>query len=78
MSKAPSQLGVKFAETFRTDPDGWRLKVGEDSHGQHKWVYLSTAAQREAWPQQPVDKYSMGLPTVRCTASWKDSKWKLT
>jgi lanosterol synthase len=64
MSATPSPLGVKFAETFRTDPAGWRLKVSEDSHGQHKWVYLRTAAERKAWPQRVVDKYSMGLPTV--------------
>ncbi|BEI79554.1 hypothetical protein CcaverHIS002_0100830 [Cutaneotrichosporon cavernicola] len=51
------------AETYRTDPAGWRLKVGEDSHGQHKWVYLPPGPQRDAWPQTVVDKYSMGLPT---------------
>lgn len=52
-----------YAKTLRTDPAGWRLVVGEDSHGQHKWVYLPKSA-REKWPQTAVDKYSMGLPTV--------------
>lgn len=54
-----------YAETLRTDPDGWRLKVSEDSHGQQKWVYLQPGAQREAWPQTVVDRYSQGLETVR-------------
>lgn len=57
----------EFAEKLRTDPDGWRLKVSEDSHGQHKWVYLQPGPQRDAWPQNTVDRYSQGLETVRLT-----------
>ncbi|KAJ9110722.1 hypothetical protein QFC20_002763 [Naganishia adeliensis] len=48
----------------RTDPLGWRLLVSQDSHGQHKWVYLPPAdTRRETWPQSPVDKYWLGLET---------------
>ena len=45
----------------RTDLEGWRLKVSEDSHGQHKWVYLPQGPARDAWPQTKVDRYSIGL-----------------
>ncbi|WOO77353.1 Lanosterol synthase [Vanrija pseudolonga] len=55
--------GKDYADSFRTDPAGWRLKVSEDSHGQHKWVYLPPGAARDAWPQAHVDVYSMGLET---------------
>ncbi|WWD18426.1 hypothetical protein CI109_102876 [Kwoniella shandongensis] len=44
-----------------TDLTGWRLKVGEDSHGQQKWVYLRDEAQRKSWPQGNVEKYWLGL-----------------
>lgn len=57
-----------FIDKYQTDPAGWRLKVGEDSHGQHKWVYLPPGPERDAWPQNAVDKYSIGLPTVRHSA----------
>lgn len=60
--------GKDYADSFRTDPAGWRLKVSEDSHGQHKWVYLPPGAARDAWPQAHVDVYSMGLETV--SADW--------
>jgi hypothetical protein len=52
-----------FAETFKTDPAGWRLKVSEDSHGQHKWVYLPPGLP-ETWPQNAVDKYCQGVDPV--------------
>ena len=48
----------------QTDYAGWRLKVGEDSHGQHKWVYLPEGEARDAWPQNKVDKYWLGLDVV--------------
>lgn len=48
-----------------TDLLGWRLKVGEDSHGQHKWVYLPGGPARDTWPQSKVDKYAIGLDIVR-------------
>jgi hypothetical protein len=49
----------------RTDPLGWRLLVSQDSHGQHKWVYLPPGDERRGtWPQTAVDKYWLGLETV--------------
>jgi lanosterol synthase len=48
----------------RTDLHGWRLKIGEDNHGQHKWVYLPEGPAREAWPQTKMDKYAIGLEMV--------------
>ncbi|ODO05233.1 lanosterol synthase [Cryptococcus wingfieldii CBS 7118] len=50
-------------ETPRTDLSAWRLVVGEDSHGQQKWVYLSDPHQREQCPQSTVEKYWLGLDT---------------
>jgi len=49
----------------RSDPLGWRLKVGEQSHGQHKWVYLPPGEAREAWPQDKASKYWTGMDIVR-------------
>ena len=48
----------------QTDYAGWRLRVSEDSHGQHKWAYLPEGQAREAWPQNKVDKYWLGLDVV--------------
>lgn len=48
-----------------TDLSNWRLRVSNGSHGRHEWVYLRTAAEREAWPQTTEDKYWLGLQTVR-------------
>lgn len=48
-----------------TDLEGWRLVVGNDSYGQHQWVYLFPEdPQREAWKQSKEDKYWLGLDTV--------------
>ncbi|WWC70811.1 uncharacterized protein I206_104763 [Kwoniella pini CBS 10737] len=47
----------------QTDLTGWRLKVGEDSHGQQKWVYLRDEQQRKEWPQNVTEKYWIGLRT---------------
>ncbi|WVQ83002.1 hypothetical protein IAT38_005140 [Cryptococcus sp. DSM 104549] len=44
-----------------TDLTAWRLLVGQDSHGQQKWVYLKDPAEREAWKQNEVEKYWLGL-----------------
>ncbi|KAJ9116370.1 hypothetical protein QFC22_004811 [Naganishia vaughanmartiniae] len=50
----------------QTDPAGWRLVVGQDSHGQHKWVYLDEDdPRRSSWAQSTVDKYWLGLDIVR-------------
>jgi hypothetical protein len=49
----------------KQDLEGWRLVVGEDSHGQHKWVYLPEGdPQRLAMPQTKEDKYWLGLDIV--------------
>ncbi|KAK8858537.1 hypothetical protein IAR55_002764 [Kwoniella newhampshirensis] len=47
-----------------TDLTHWRLKVGEDSHGQQKWVYLRDEEERKSWPQGNVEKYWLGLKVV--------------
>ncbi|KAL7423173.1 Lanosterol synthase (Oxidosqualene--lanosterol cyclase) [Cryptotrichosporon argae] len=52
---------VPEAAAYRTDPAGWRLVVGADTHGQQKWTYLPPGPERDAWPQTVVDKYSQGL-----------------
>lgn len=47
------------------DLEGWRLVVGEDSHGQHKWVYFPEGdPQRLARPQTKEDRYWLGMNTV--------------
>lgn len=57
----------------RTDPDGWRLVVSQDSHGQHKWLYLPPGDDRRStWPQTPVDKYWLGLETVSMPFGWEE------
>lgn len=48
-------------EPLRSDPLGWRLVVGEDSHGQQKWVYLPEGPARDEWEQDKVAKYALGL-----------------
>lgn len=45
----------------RTDPLGWRLIIGEDSHGQQKWTYLPPGPARDEWKQCKVAKYALGL-----------------
>jgi hypothetical protein len=49
---------------------GWRIKVGEDNHGQHKWLYLPEGPARDAWPQTMEDKYWLGLEVVRWDVSF--------
>jgi len=57
-------MRIRKSEPARTDPEGWRLKIGEDSHGQQKWVYLPEGPARETWPQAKVDRYALGLDVV--------------
>lgn len=50
----------------KTDLEGWRLLVSEDSHGQHKWAYLQEDdPRRESWKQTDAAKYWLGLKIVR-------------
>lgn len=47
-----------------TEYSRWRLLVNDG--GRHTWHYLHTDAEIEAWPQTPLDKYWLGMATVRC------------
>ena len=38
-----------------------------DEDGRHSWAYLRTDEECHKWPQKPLDKFWMGLPTVRGT-----------
>ncbi len=55
---------VLGASVPKVDPEGWRLVVGEDSHGQHKWVWLEAGERRDSWKQSTEDRYWLGLDTV--------------
>jgi lanosterol synthase len=46
-----------------TDYSRWRLKA--DDGGRHIWTYLKTDEEVKAWPQTVLDKYWLGLETVR-------------
>lgn len=62
--KMEASSSSSYRTSRETDLKGWRLKVGEDNHGQHKWVYLPEGAAREASPQTKADKYAIGLEMV--------------
>lgn len=51
-------------ETHVTDYSRWRLSFTED--GGHLWNYLKTDEECQQNPQTVLDKYWLGLPTVRC------------
>lgn len=46
-----------------TDYSRWRLVVDED--GRHTFTYLKTDEECQEWPQEILDKYWLGLPTVK-------------
>ena len=46
-----------------TDYSRWRLVVNDG--GRHTWKYLRTDEEVENWPQIVLDKYWLGLKTVR-------------
>ena len=62
MSFSPLNILTTPLEPF-TDYSRWRLVVDED--GRHSWTYLRTDEECARWPQKPLDKYWLGLPTVR-------------
>ena len=62
MSFSPLDIPTSPSEPF-TDYSRWRLVVDED--GRHSWTYLRTHEECAKWPQKPLDKFWMGLPTVR-------------
>lgn len=47
----------------QTDPEAWRLIVGEDSHGQHKWR-MREEGRGDKERQSVEDRYWLGLETV--------------
>ncbi|KAF8310084.1 terpene synthase [Clavulina sp. PMI_390] len=68
---APVELPASGREPF-TDYTRWRLKA--DDGGRQIWHYMETDAQDEAWPQNTVDKYWLGLPTgIRESPPAKDA-----
>lgn len=60
-ASASSSTGSSSYTPPQTDPLGWRLVVGEDSHGQQKWVFLPPGPARDEWKQCKVAKYALGL-----------------
>lgn len=52
-------------EKHFTDYARWRLLVNDG--GRHTWHYLRTDEECKAWPQNAVDKYWLGLDTVRAS-----------
>ena len=66
MSFSPLDIPTSSSEPF-TDYSRWRLVVDED--GRHSWTYLRADEDCVKWPQKPLDKFWMGLPTVRGQAT---------
>jgi hypothetical protein len=64
-SPAWSELDVPqtVSDPGFTDLKRWRLKVSDG--GRHIWHYLRTDEEVSEWPQNTVDKYWLGLDTVR-------------
>ena len=62
MSFSPLEIPTESSKPF-ADYSRWRLIVDED--GRHSWTYLRTDEECAKWPQKPLDKFWMGLPTVR-------------
>ena len=62
MSFSPLDIPISSSKPF-TDYSRWRLVVDED--GRHSWTYLRTDQECDEWPQKPLDRFWMGLPTVR-------------
>jgi lanosterol synthase len=56
----------------KTDYSRWRLL---DESGRHTWHYLEDDAAAKEWPQTVVDKYNLGLPTVRNPILLKINQW---
>ncbi|EMD38881.1 hypothetical protein CERSUDRAFT_112601 [Gelatoporia subvermispora B] len=59
MSYTPLDIPPTGERPF-TDYSRWRLRVSND--GRHTWDYLETDEEVQAWPQQDLDKYWLGLP----------------
>ena len=61
MTFSPLEIPLSSSEPF-TDYSRWRMVVDED--GRHSWTYLRTDEECANWPQKPLDKFWIGLPTV--------------
>ena len=55
-------VGQSATQPF-TDYSRWRLLVNDG--GRHTWHYLRTDEELANWPQNTVDKFWLGLDTVR-------------
>jgi lanosterol synthase len=51
------------AEMPFTDYTRWRLHVGDG--GRQTWHYLQTDEELERWPQTEVERFWLGMKTVR-------------
>lgn len=60
---APLAVSTSASEPF-TDYSRWRLLVTDG--GRHTWHYLKTDEECVEWPQNSVDKFWLGMKTVRC------------
>ena len=58
----PIAVGQSATQPF-TDYSRWRLLVNDG--GRHTWHYLRTDEELANWPQNTVDKFWLGLDTVR-------------
>jgi hypothetical protein len=64
-SPSSSSISPHKPDYPRTDLAGWRLQVSQDSHGQHKWVYLAEDdPRRQSWVQNEGTRYWLGLDLV--------------
>lgn len=58
----PLDVGHSPSEPF-TDYSRWRLLVKDG--GRHTWHYLNTDEECAKWPQNSIDKFWLGMETVR-------------
>lgn len=60
-SPSLASLQSPDGDSLHTDIYGWRLLIGQDSHGQHKWIYLQSKEEREQWPLRAEERWWLGL-----------------
>lgn len=63
---SPLHVDLSPSKPF-TDYSRWRLLVNDG--GRHTWHYLNTDKELAQWPQNYVDKFWLGLETVRFSSS---------
>ena len=59
--RVPSDIPVDGRKSVN-NYSNWRLKCADG--GRHTWHYL-TDEEARTWPQSTLEKYWLGLPTVR-------------